>query len=115
MATAFTILKTSKNFYVCTCVYATKPFHESSGHIGTLELKTGNTYRGKLLDAEDNINDKKFLHILSRSISKNLPYPLSIDTQRTHVKAAKSTLAQSDILWWVSLKRVRSKINPFKL
>ncbi|KAL3897994.1 MAG: hypothetical protein SGCHY_003045 [Lobulomycetales sp.] len=33
-----------------------KLLHESSGHIVTLELKTGDTYRGKLLDAEDNMN-----------------------------------------------------------
>jgi small nuclear ribonucleoprotein D3 len=33
-----------------------KLLHESSGHIVTLELKTGATYRGKLLDAEDNMN-----------------------------------------------------------
>ncbi|KAJ3198719.1 small nuclear ribonucleoprotein Sm D3, partial [Clydaea vesicula] len=30
--------------------------HESSGHIITLELKSGYSYRGKLLDAEDNMN-----------------------------------------------------------
>ncbi|KAI0000366.1 hypothetical protein BJV77DRAFT_973503 [Russula vinacea] len=30
--------------------------HESLGHIVTVELKTGNLYRGKLAEAEDNLN-----------------------------------------------------------
>lgn len=30
--------------------------HEAAGHVITLELKDGTTYRGKLLDAEDNMN-----------------------------------------------------------
>ncbi|KAI9013205.1 hypothetical protein BC832DRAFT_525366, partial [Gaertneriomyces semiglobifer] len=30
--------------------------HEAEGHIITLELKSGAIYRGKLLDAEDNMN-----------------------------------------------------------
>ncbi|KAJ3402064.1 small nuclear ribonucleoprotein Sm D3, partial [Chytridiales sp. JEL 0842] len=30
--------------------------HEAMGHIITLELKSSHTYRGKLLDAEDNMN-----------------------------------------------------------
>ncbi|KEI40730.1 uncharacterized protein L969DRAFT_33526, partial [Mixia osmundae IAM 14324] len=33
-----------------------KLLHESVGHVITIELKTGQTYRGKLLDAEDNLN-----------------------------------------------------------
>lgn len=33
-----------------------KLLHEAMGHIVTLELKTGQIYRGKLLDAEDNMN-----------------------------------------------------------
>lgn len=34
----------------------TKLLHESLGHIVTLELKGGQSYRGKLFDAEDNLN-----------------------------------------------------------
>lgn len=30
--------------------------HEATGHIITLEMKDGTTYRGKLLEAEDNMN-----------------------------------------------------------
>ncbi|KAI8143899.1 hypothetical protein BJV82DRAFT_609806 [Fennellomyces sp. T-0311] len=33
-----------------------KLLHEAQGHIITLELKTGQLYRGKLLAAEDNMN-----------------------------------------------------------
>ncbi|RKP22541.1 hypothetical protein SYNPS1DRAFT_19957 [Syncephalis pseudoplumigaleata] len=33
-----------------------KLLHEAQGHIVTLELKTGQTYRGKLYEAEDNMN-----------------------------------------------------------
>ncbi|KAJ3122219.1 small nuclear ribonucleoprotein Sm D3 [Nowakowskiella sp. JEL0407] len=33
-----------------------KLLHEAQGHIIQLELKTGFIYRGKLLDAEDNMN-----------------------------------------------------------
>ncbi|KAI8072893.1 hypothetical protein BC940DRAFT_291884 [Gongronella butleri] len=33
-----------------------KLLHEAQGHIVSLELKTGQIYRGKLLDAEDNMN-----------------------------------------------------------
>ncbi|KAJ3181771.1 small nuclear ribonucleoprotein Sm D3 [Geranomyces variabilis] len=33
-----------------------KLLHEAEGHIITLELKSGAIYRGKLLDAEDNMN-----------------------------------------------------------
>ncbi|KAI7906641.1 uncharacterized protein BX663DRAFT_497170 [Cokeromyces recurvatus] len=33
-----------------------KLLHEAQGHIITLELKTGQLYRGKLLEAEDNMN-----------------------------------------------------------
>ncbi|KAJ1652038.1 small nuclear ribonucleoprotein Sm D3 [Dispira simplex] len=33
-----------------------KLLHESEGHIVTLEMKNGQTYRGKLLQAEDNMN-----------------------------------------------------------
>ncbi|KAJ3284764.1 small nuclear ribonucleoprotein Sm D3 [Borealophlyctis nickersoniae] len=33
-----------------------KLLHEAEGHVITLELKTGSVYRGKLLDAEDNMN-----------------------------------------------------------
>ncbi|KAJ1984533.1 small nuclear ribonucleoprotein Sm D3 [Dimargaris cristalligena] len=33
-----------------------KLLHESEGHIITLEMKNGQTYRGKLLEAEDNMN-----------------------------------------------------------
>ncbi|CAM0136711.1 small nuclear ribonucleoprotein Sm D3 [Umbelopsis sp. WA50703] len=33
-----------------------KLLHEAQGHIITLELKTGQLYRGKLFDAEDNMN-----------------------------------------------------------
>ncbi|TPX32456.1 hypothetical protein SmJEL517_g04470 [Synchytrium microbalum] len=33
-----------------------KLLHESQGHIITLELKTGATYRGKLLECEDSMN-----------------------------------------------------------
>ncbi|KAJ3215283.1 small nuclear ribonucleoprotein Sm D3 [Dinochytrium kinnereticum] len=33
-----------------------KLLHEAMGHIVTLELKTGIIYRGKLLEAEDNMN-----------------------------------------------------------
>ena len=33
-----------------------KLLHESQGHIVTVELKTGSTYRGKLYAVEDNMN-----------------------------------------------------------
>ncbi|PWN53424.1 Sm-like ribonucleo protein [Violaceomyces palustris] len=33
-----------------------KLIHESVGHIITVELKGGSSYRGKLYDAEDNLN-----------------------------------------------------------
>ncbi|KCV70690.1 small nuclear ribonucleoprotein D3 [Fonticula alba] len=33
-----------------------KLLHESCGHTITAELKTGEVYRGKLVDAEDNMN-----------------------------------------------------------
>jgi len=33
-----------------------KLLHEAMGHIVTLELKTGDVYRGKLYEAEDNMN-----------------------------------------------------------
>ncbi|KAJ7703129.1 hypothetical protein B0H17DRAFT_1157224 [Mycena rosella] len=33
-----------------------KLLHESLGHIITVELKTGQLYRGKLAEAEDNLN-----------------------------------------------------------
>ncbi|KAH0827906.1 hypothetical protein J3R83DRAFT_3535 [Lanmaoa asiatica] len=33
-----------------------KLLHESLGHIVTVELKTGQLYRGKLAEAEDNLN-----------------------------------------------------------
>lgn len=34
----------------------TKLLHEALGHVVTLELKGGQSYRGKLFDAEDNLN-----------------------------------------------------------
>ncbi|GAA5821809.1 hypothetical protein JCM11251_001036 [Rhodosporidiobolus azoricus] len=34
----------------------TKLLHESLGHVITVELKTGQTYRGKLFDAEDSLS-----------------------------------------------------------
>ncbi|CCJ30671.1 unnamed protein product [Pneumocystis jirovecii] len=33
-----------------------KLLHEATGHIVTCELSNGSTYRGKLLEAEDNMN-----------------------------------------------------------
>ncbi|EPY52190.1 Sm snRNP core protein Smd3 [Schizosaccharomyces cryophilus OY26] len=33
-----------------------KLLHESQGHIVTVELENGSTYRGKLIEAEDNMN-----------------------------------------------------------
>ncbi|KXS14758.1 small nuclear ribonucleo protein smD3-like protein, partial [Gonapodya prolifera JEL478] len=33
-----------------------KLLHEAAGHVITLELKTGVVYRGKLIEAEDNMN-----------------------------------------------------------
>eukprot|EP00727_Mastigamoeba_balamuthi_P001908 m51a1_g11714 putative small nuclear ribonucleoprotein sm d3-like (353) ;mRNA; r:75486-77270 len=33
-----------------------KVVHEAQGHVVTVELKTGDLYRGKLVDAEDNMN-----------------------------------------------------------
>lgn len=33
-----------------------KLLHEAEGHIVTLETTTGEIYRGKLLEAEDNMN-----------------------------------------------------------
>lgn len=33
-----------------------KLLHESEGHVVTVELKTGEVYRGKLEQAEDNMN-----------------------------------------------------------
>ncbi|ODN87434.1 small nuclear ribonucleoprotein D3 [Cryptococcus wingfieldii CBS 7118] len=33
-----------------------KLLHESLGHIITVELKTGEMYRGKLMEAEDTLN-----------------------------------------------------------
>ena len=33
-----------------------KLIHESEGHTITIELKTGETYRGNLIESEDNMN-----------------------------------------------------------
>lgn len=33
-----------------------KLLHEAEGHTVTIELKTGELYRGKLIEAEDNMN-----------------------------------------------------------
>ena len=33
-----------------------KIFHESKGTIVTIEVKTGETYRGKMIETEDNMN-----------------------------------------------------------
>ncbi|EEB06258.2 Sm snRNP core protein Smd3 [Schizosaccharomyces japonicus yFS275] len=33
-----------------------KLLHEAQGHIVTMELENGATYRGKLIEAEDNMN-----------------------------------------------------------
>eukprot|EP01098_Paradermamoeba_levis_P003059 TRINITY_DN142_c0_g1_i2.p1 TRINITY_DN142_c0_g1~~TRINITY_DN142_c0_g1_i2.p1 ORF type:complete len:122 (+),score=43.31 TRINITY_DN142_c0_g1_i2:147-512(+) len=33
-----------------------KVLHEAEGHVVTIELKTGEVYRGKLLESEDNMN-----------------------------------------------------------
>ncbi|KAI9201903.1 Sm-like ribonucleoprotein [Polychytrium aggregatum] len=33
-----------------------KLLHEAIGHVITIELKTGSTYRGQLIEAEDNMN-----------------------------------------------------------
>ncbi|CAD6576890.1 MAG: small nuclear ribonucleoprotein Sm D3 [Tremellales sp. Tagirdzhanova-0007] len=33
-----------------------KLLHESLGHVITVELKTGEMYRGKLMEAEDSLN-----------------------------------------------------------
>jgi small nuclear ribonucleoprotein D3 len=35
-----------------------KLLHEAEGHVVTIELKTGEVYRGRLEDAEDNMNCK---------------------------------------------------------
>jgi small nuclear ribonucleoprotein D3 len=35
-----------------------KLLHEAEGHVVTIELKTGEVYRGRLLEAEDNMNCK---------------------------------------------------------
>ena len=37
-------------------MFISQLLHEATGHIITLELKSGETYRGKLLDTEDNMN-----------------------------------------------------------
>ncbi|GAB5589481.1 small nuclear ribonucleoprotein Sm D3 [Umbelopsis nana] len=44
-----------------------KLLHEAQGHIISLELKTGQLYRGKLYDAEDNMNVQlKEVHVTAR-------------------------------------------------
>ncbi|KAG2214398.1 hypothetical protein INT47_000954 [Mucor saturninus] len=42
--------------YIMTIGVPIKLLHEAQGHIISLELKTGQLYRGKLLEAEDNMN-----------------------------------------------------------
>ena len=39
-----------------------KVLHEAEGHIVTVEASTGETYRGTLIEAEDNMNLQVFLN-----------------------------------------------------
>lgn len=43
--------------------------HEAEGHVVTVESTTGEVYRGKLIEAEDNMN----LQVANLSFSKALP------------------------------------------
>lgn len=38
-----------------------KVLHEAEGHIVTCETNTGEVYRGKLIEAEDNMNCQVYL------------------------------------------------------
>lgn len=41
-----------------------KVLHEAEGHIVTCETNTGEVYRGKLIEAEDNMNCQVGMNIL---------------------------------------------------
>lgn len=43
-----------------------KVLHEAEGHIVTCETNTGEVYRGKLIEAEDNMNCQVSSHSESR-------------------------------------------------
>ena len=45
-----------------------KVLHEAEGHICTLEISTGEVYRGKLVEAEDNMNCQVRSLMLPRKI-----------------------------------------------
>jgi len=40
-----------------------KVLHEAEGHIVTCEAATGEVYRGKLIEAEDNMNSQVHLQL----------------------------------------------------
>jgi small nuclear ribonucleoprotein (snRNP)-like protein len=48
-----------------------KLLHEAAGHVVTVELKTGEVYRGSMLDCEDNWNCQ--LH--NPTFTAKVPYP----------------------------------------
>src|SRR3546814_857404 len=50
-----------------------KLLHESEGHVVTVELKTGEVYRGKLDQAEDNMNMHMSNIILTRRDGSTQP------------------------------------------
>lgn len=47
-----------------------KVLHEAEGHIVTCETNTGEVYRGKLIEAEDNMNCQ--VHLLQKGGGKAL-------------------------------------------
>lgn len=47
-----------------------KVLHEAEGHIVTCETNTGEVYRGKLIEAEDNMN----CQVSSRELPLNGPF-----------------------------------------
>lgn len=54
-----------------------KLLHEAEGHTVTIELKTGELYRGKLIEAEDNMN----CQVRNRFCLFNLGYIVKLDTR----------------------------------
>ena len=46
----------STNYLVAQIGVPVKLIHEAEGHIVTVELKNGETYRGLLMEAEDTMN-----------------------------------------------------------
>nr|VWO97165.1 Ctr copper transporter family protein [Ganoderma boninense] len=66
-----------------------KLLHESLGHVITVELKTGQLYRGKLAEAEDNLNiSLKDITVTQR------------DGQRAHVQACGTQCNEGKGYWY---------------